>query len=159
MHAPKEEAFHILVDRLKDGEKHLVEGVFAPAFLDIAEKELQFRGPVRLKVEVYIADDHLVVCVCASTEAHMPCAVCNEMMAVPLKADHFYQSVQLKDVSTEYDVTNDVREALLIELPRTVECNRGKCPQRENLAPYMRSEKRSEQTTHLPFAGLDENTK
>ena len=158
MHAPKEEAFRILIDRLKDGEKHLVEGVFAPAFLDIAEKELQFRGPVRLKTEVYIADDHLVVCVSATTEAHMPCAVCNEMIAVPLKADHFYQTVPLKDVSAEYDVSGDIREALLIELPRTTEC-KGKCPQRDSLAPYMRSEKRSGQTTHLPFAGLDENTK
>ncbi len=155
MHAPKEEAFHVFTDRLRNGETHRVEGSFAPTFLDVAERELQFRGKVRVRSEVYLADDHLVVCVTASTEAHMPCAVCNEMIGVPLAVDHFYQTTPLSEVSTEYDFSGDVREALLLELPRTIECNGGRCPQRENLAPYLRSQKRSEQTTHFPFAGLD----
>jgi hypothetical protein len=55
-----------------------------------------------------------------------------------------------------YDLKEDLREALLIELPRTVECNQGNCSERGTLAPFLRSEKQSLHPTHFPFAGLDE---
>ncbi|HEY4255448.1 MAG TPA: hypothetical protein VGM34_03785 [Chlamydiales bacterium] len=151
------EAFQVFIDRLKKGEAHKIEGPFAPDFLDVAEAELKFLKPVMVHGEAYLADEHLVVCLTASTEAKMPCAVCNEMITVPLAINHFYQTIPLEEIpSNLYDVGADLREALLIELPRTVECNRGKCPQRKNLAPYLRSEKESIQPTHFPFAELDE---
>jgi uncharacterized metal-binding protein YceD (DUF177 family) len=151
------EAFQIFVDRLKKGEAHKIEGPFAPEFLDVAEDELRFLEPVAVHGEAYLADEHLVVCLTAATNALMPCAVCNEMIKVPLSVDHFYQTLPLEEIpSNMHNIGADLREALLIELPRTVECNAGKCPKRDTLAPYLRSEKKSNEPTHFPFAELDE---
>jgi uncharacterized metal-binding protein YceD (DUF177 family) len=149
------EAFKIYIDRLKGGQVQKVEGSFDPEFLEIEEQELQFPRPVKVKGEAYVTDDHLVIHLSASTAAKMPCAVCNEMIEVPLSVGNYYQTEPLSDVpSALYDFSLALREALLIELPRTVECNRGQCPERDIITPFMRAQKR-DQTTHFPFSDID----
>jgi uncharacterized metal-binding protein YceD (DUF177 family) len=151
--------FKIYIERLKGGPKksevQKIEGAFSSQFLDLEEPELQFLAPVKVKGEAYLTEDHLVIHLSASTCATMPCAICNEMAEAPLKVDHFYHTEPLVEIpSGIYDFRIPLREALLIELPRTIECNRGQCPSRENLAPFMRKEKSGEEI-NFPFSNLE----
>jgi uncharacterized metal-binding protein YceD (DUF177 family) len=152
------DAFKILIDRLKGGITQKIEEGFAPSFLGEDEAELQFRSKVQVKGETYLTDEHLIIRLKAQTKVLMPCAVCNRMIEVPLQAD-FYHTQPPEEISGAiFDYSEALREALLIELPKTVECE-GNCSERETLQPYLRSEKRAEQTTYFPFADMDKNNK
>jgi hypothetical protein len=79
------------------------------------------------------------------------------MIEKELNVDNFYHTEPTEEIrSAVFDYSDALREALLIELPRTVECNGGKCPERAIITPFMRAEARTDQTTHFPFADLDD---
>ena len=148
------EDFKIYIDRLKGGQVQKIEGSFSPSFLEVDEEELQFDQPVIVKGEAYLTDDHLIIHLSAATMAEMPCSVCNKMIKTPLSVGNFYHTEPLTEIPDAiYDFGLALREALLIELPRTVECNNGKCAGRETIAPYLRGEKRTE--TYYPFSDID----
>ncbi len=150
------DALTLFIDRLKNGSKQLIEGSFAPDFLELDEPELKCAHPVVLRLEAYIAEEHLVLHFSASTMVAMPCAICNAMILHPIRVENVVVPESLSDMTAgTYDVSPAVREALLIELPRTVECNQGRCPARVALEPYLRSQARVEQTTHFPFSDLE----
>jgi uncharacterized metal-binding protein YceD (DUF177 family) len=148
--------FKIYIDRLKEGATQKVGGEFAPDFLDVNEAELRFEQMVRLRAEAYVADDHLVVHLDAAAVATIPCAICNSMFGYELTAKNVYHTEPLAEIrSAVFDLGPLLREALLTELPYTAECSGGRCPQREALASYMRSEKKEEKTTYFPFADIE----
>jgi len=143
--------FKILIDRLKGGQTLKLEEMADPAFLGPDEPELRFKTPVSVKGEVYLTDDHLIIHLKTDTKVTMPCAVCNTMIDIDLKVDNFYHTEPIEEVrSAVYDYSEVLREALLIELPRTVECG-GKCPDRVMIAPYLRPQDR----TNFPFADIN----
>jgi uncharacterized metal-binding protein YceD (DUF177 family) len=148
--------FIILIDRLKGGHSQKIEGSFSPAFLGLEEPDLRFTSQVMVKGEAYLTDAHLIIHLKASTKATMPCSVCNQMIETDLKVENFYHTEPVEEIrGAKFDYSEALREALLIELPRTVECNQGKCPERASMAAYLRSEKRADKTTYFPFADID----
>jgi uncharacterized metal-binding protein YceD (DUF177 family) len=150
------EAFKIHIDRLRGGHTLKIEEVLDSAFLDIDEPDLCPSEAVSVKGEAYLTDDHLIVHLKARTKFSIPCAICNEMTQIELNVDEFYHTEPIEAISGAiYDFSEPLREALLIELPKTVECNHGKCPERANLAPFLRSQDRSNKPTHFPFANLE----
>lgn len=149
--------FKILIDRLKGGQTQKIEEALGPEFLGPEEPELRFPDKVRVKGEAYLTDAHLIIHLKAATKASMPCAVCNEMIDCNLSIDNFYHTVPIEEIpSAIFDFSEALREALLIELPRTVECNQGNCPNRATIKPYLRSEVRTDKTTYFPFADMDD---
>ncbi len=148
------EEFKIYIDRLKGGLVQKIEGAFHPSFLEVNEEELQFEQPVAVRGEAYLTDDHLILHLSAKTFAEMPCSVCNKMIQAPLAIANFYHTEPFTEIrDAVYNFGPALREALLIEIPRTVECNQGKCTSRETIEPYMRPETRQE--TYFPFADFD----
>lgn len=148
--------FKILIDRLKGGQTQKIDLQEAPAFLGSDEHELKFSSNVIAKGETYLTDEHLIIHLKASTAVQMPCAICNQMIEIPLKVDNFYHTEPIEDIkSAIFDFSDALREALLIELPRTVECNGGKCQGRALMAPYLKSHK---ERTHFPFADMDKES-
>lgn len=149
-------AFKILIDRLKGGHTQKIEETLDPGFLGPNEPELRFAEKVGVRGEAYLTDDHLILHLKAATKAVMPCAVCNEWVEVHLKVDNIYHTEPIQEIPTAiFDYSETLRESLLIELPKTVECNRGNCSQRAALKPFLRSETRADTTTHFPFADLE----
>lgn len=149
-------SFEILIDRLRNGVTQKIECAFEPEFLGIAEDELQFPKKVQVAGETYIAEDHLVLHLKASTVAKMPCSICNRMIEIDLRIENFYHTQPLAEIpSGVFSYSEALREALLIEIPQYVECNGGKCSERPSLAPYLRSSKTKEEKTHFPFADMD----
>jgi len=148
------EEFKIYIDRLKGGAVQKIEESFNPSFLEVDETELQFDEPVSVRGEAYATDDHLVIHLVAAAVAEMPCSICNKMIKTPLIVENFYHAEPLSEIRDAiFDFSEALREALLIELPHIVECNKGKCTSRETLEPYLRREKRPE--TYFPFADFD----
>jgi hypothetical protein len=155
------EAFKIYLDRLKGGKSQEIQGSFSPEFLEVDEDELKFERPINVKGEAYLTEDHLVIHLKASSAAKMPCAIFNEMIETPLVVNNFYHTEVLTDIKDAiFDLSGPLREALLIELPRTIECKGGNCPSRKLIAPFIRSEKRVDgDATYFPFADLDTKDK
>ena len=148
--------FVILIDRLKGGHSQKIEGAFSPSFLGTDEPDLRFTNKVIVKGEAYLTDAHLIIHLKASTKVAMPCSVCNQMIETDLKVENFYHTEPVEEIrGAKFEFSEALREALLIELPKTVECNQGKCPERDAMTPYLRSEKRSDKTTHFPFADME----
>lgn len=151
-----QEVFKIWIDRLGEGNVQKIEGSFDASFLEIDEKELKFPAPIQVTGEAYLADQHLVIHLKAKTTATMPCAICNQMIDSELKVENFYHSEALEEIpSAVFDFAEPLREALLIELPHYFECCGGNCPERANIAPYLRSTpKADDKKINLPFADL-----
>lgn len=151
-----ENQFLIWIDRLKGGQKQKIDESFDSAFLEIQEKELQLGFPVKVTGEAYLSDDELILHLNAKTRAMMPCAICNQMIPIDLAIRDFYHAQPICEIGGAiFDYREPLREALLIELPGYVECNKGNCPDRQSIAPYLRSEKRIKDDIHFPFSNLD----
>ena len=148
--------FQIWIDRLKNGQKQLIKESITPGFLDINEEELVFDCPVKVNGQAYLTESELILQLSASTIAKMPCAICNQMMEFHLSITNFYHAEPISDIpSGIYSFEEPLREALLIELPKYVECSNGKCPGRDKLTPFLRSETKKQENTHFPFSNLD----
>lgn len=149
-------AFKILIDRLKGGHTQKIEERLPPTFLGPDEPELKFKNEVVIKGETYLSEAHLIIHLKAATKVLMPCAVCNQMTEIHLNADSIYHAEPIEEIrGAIFDYSDTLREALLIELPKTAECNGGKCPDRILMAPFIRPKDR----THFPFADMDKNLK
>ena len=152
------EAFKIYIDRLKGGQTVQIQGSYDPFFLHVAEPDLLFQKPVNLFAESYLTDDHLIVHITTSTVAKMPCAICNEMIETPISVKDFYHTEPLSEIqSAIFDISEPVREALLLELPHIVECNQGHCAAREIIKPFMRPEQNLTKKDYFPFSNIDIN--
>ncbi len=144
----------IFVDRLQQGKVEKVKENFDPAILQVEEKDLQFPEKVAVLGGAYLAEDHLILCFKISTRALMPCTICNERILVPLKVEKFYHTVPIAELSSPiFDYLEPLREALLLEVPKYVECNDGNCSERKNIEKYLKI--RPNHETHFPFSGLE----
>lgn len=148
----------IFVDRLNDGSSSKWESNLEPIFLGPNEKELQFNKPVHVKGEAYITDKHLVLHLHAETKIEMPCAICNNMIEIEIKVHNYYHAEPLEDIkSAIFDSQEVLREAVLLELPKKVECKGGNCPERGILSAYLRSPKKEEkEDIYFPFSDIDQ---
>lgn len=134
----QENPFKIYIDRLRHGEVEKIALTLSPEFLDIQETELQFKSPVEIRGEVYLAEGELILHFHIITEARLPCAICNESTAVPVDIKKFYFTKPVTEITSHiFDFSKEVREAILLEVPFIVECCEGKCPSRKELAEYL----------------------
>jgi uncharacterized metal-binding protein YceD (DUF177 family) len=146
------DAFKIYIDRLAEGTPESISGSFPPALLEIEEKELQFHRPLEVVGEVYGTEDHLVLHFRAKTVGQMPCAVCNQPVEFLLQTEDFTHTLPFAEIEGKiFDAAAVIREALLLELPRTAECS-GACPERKRLAGYLKNQAQSD--TYHPFSNL-----
>jgi uncharacterized metal-binding protein YceD (DUF177 family) len=144
----------IYIDRLQEGNVEKINQTIPPDFLDVQEEELSFPEKVDLAGEAYLAEDHLIVHLRVKTTALLPCSICNAPVAVPLALAEFYLSEALNELKGPiFDLTFPLREAILLEIPAFAECNGGNCPERKNLAPYLKKSNAAQD--HFPFENLD----
>jgi uncharacterized metal-binding protein YceD (DUF177 family) len=133
-----EETFKIFVDRLADGSRENIELSSEPHFMDLSESELKFPEPVEVEGHAYVSDQSLFLHLSARTSACLPCSICNQMTQVPLEISDYIHVESVAEIKGKvYDFSPVIREALLLELPHTAECDSGKCPERERLKDYF----------------------
>ena len=63
------ETFKIFIKQLENGQTEKIDMTVAPDFLEIAEKDLQFKEPVHVSGKAYLTDEHLVLNLSAKTKA------------------------------------------------------------------------------------------
>ncbi len=155
------EKFKIYIDRLKNGHVEKIRETVSSAFLDIHEEELSFPQDVEVAGEIYLADEHLVGHFFLQTAALIPCSICNEPVKIPIVIEDAYITVELAEVHTAiYDLSDELREAILLQVPLFSECNEGKCPVREQIKGFLHPESPEKaqakpNVVHFPFADLD----
>ncbi len=153
------DAFILYIDRLKGGAVQKLGIILSPEFFDIHESDLVFQDPVEVSGEAYLAEEELVIHLSASTVARMPCSICNQMLPCSLAIKNFYHTEQLSSIKTGlFDLREPLREALLTELPKTIECPGG-CKERETIAPFLKKHPEAPNTpdaldTYFPFSDL-----
>jgi uncharacterized metal-binding protein YceD (DUF177 family) len=148
----------IYTDRLKGGHLLKVEETLSPDFLDIQEKELLFQEPVRVTGDIYLAEDHLVMHLTMETSATLPCSICNTAVHTPIFIKNAYLTEPLDEIKHAlFDVTERIRETILLQVPLFAECNCGQCPERKEIKKFLKSEEipsASKEIVHFPFADL-----
>jgi len=157
------EGLKIYIDRLKNEHVEKFEETVSPDFLEIDEKDLTFPENLKVKGEAYLADDHLVAHFSIFTSATLPCSICNMPVHIPLAIENAYSTIPLEEIrSAIFDLSNEIRETTLLQIPLFAECNNGKCPERDNIKKFLHNESNSQQpgqssVVHFPFAELDKD--
>ena len=142
----------IHTQQLRDGKRQEIEHVLPPDFLQVEEQDLVFKSPIYLKGEAYVTDDHLILQLSAQTEVMMHCNLCNEMIFIPLQTEEIYHTIPLSELdSTIFDFSDLVREEIILLIPQFVECQGGRCPQRNLLSKLMKT-KANSTPHHTPFS-------
>ncbi len=153
------EQLKIYIDRFKDDHKELLKEKLSPALFDIEDKDLHFPSPIEIEAEVYLANDHLVIHFDIETTATLPCSICNQPAHYPVSIKNLYLTKPLSEIQgVIYDLTDEVRESILLQIPPFAECNTGQCPERESVKKYFKPTTAPQQkgdTPHFPFADLD----
>lgn len=145
------ENFKIYLDQVSHGHTTLIDENVSPSFLKINEKELKFLKPVIVKGKSYITEEMLIFHLDISTSASMPCSICNEFCDFEIYLKNFYFTEELGKINSAfYDYGELVREAILLQIPLNLECNNGKCPERNNVSLYLKKNH-----MNFPFADLD----
>jgi hypothetical protein len=133
------ETFKIYVDRLRGGSKEIICETCSPEFLEVSEKELFFKAPVFVEGEAYLVGDNLFVDITAKTVATVPCSVCNGMSDVDI-VGKFTLVEGFEAIKTGvYTFVDELREALLLEVPLFAECCKGECPERKAIQRYLKN--------------------
>jgi uncharacterized metal-binding protein YceD (DUF177 family) len=149
------EQLKIFTEQLRNDHREKINLALSPEFLDLHEKEIQTPMPVVLKGEAYVLDDLLMLSLHIATEVLMPCSICNASTRIALQNKNILISLPLSELpSSVFDPTDLIREEILMLLPQFVECKKGACPQRQELKPYLKPEKKKE-TQNFPFADLN----
>ncbi len=151
-----DDQFRIYIDRLKDHHTEVLELALPPDFLDVHEPDLHFHQPVKVHGKAYLAHQELVLDLDVAATAIMPCAICNEPTEIPLELEHLLLVEPLSEVQAGvFDMRPLIREAILLEVPLTVECIGG-CPKRNEVEQFLKKEAADNPNSEefRPFEGL-----
>ena len=103
------------------------------AILELAPADgVEAEGPVRYDLVVRKLGDQLLVTGRVSAVLRLPCARCAEMFSTTVADSSFLRDYLLQVGQREVDLTPDLREAILLELPHFAVCREdcaGLCPQ------------------------------
>jgi uncharacterized metal-binding protein YceD (DUF177 family) len=152
-----DDEFKIFVEQLREGHEEDIQETLTPDFLDIHDKELIFEKPIELTGKTYLAQNELVLHWDIHTFAKIPCAICNDMVEIPIDITNFYASESLDEIKTGiYNFKNLLRETILLEVPPFAECQGGQCPKRKEFDKYLKqTTDQEEEEGYQPFADLD----
>ena len=150
-----EAVFSIYIDRLKGGREEIIEEIVPPDFMDIHESELAFPNPVHLKGRASLSIDTLILHLCVETEVVMPCSICNKEVPVKISLPNLYITEDLEKFRGGiFNFKEALREQILLEVPPITECNNGCCPERENMAQFLKKNTDESNEAYHPFREL-----
>ena len=149
----------IYIDRLKDGHAEKIDETINSEILAVQEEHLSFLGQISIAGQAYLAEDHLIINSKISSVALIPCSICNKPVEVPIVLENFYFTIPLNELnSSVFDLTDEVREAILLQLPAFAECLEGRCPERTEIQEYLKKSDinaKEKDQSNFPFADLN----
>jgi len=154
------EALKIFVDQLKQGKVEKIDRSVPSDFLQVEEPDLSFESDISIQGEIYIAGDGLVCHLNVGATGVIPCSICNEPVEVPIRVKGLYHVEPLEKIRTGiFNLSDVIRENILLETPTFAECQNGSCPQRNVIGKYLKKDDAdhqidSEEEGYHPFADL-----
>lgn len=143
----------IYIDRLKNDDTEEIYEQVENEFLEVSEKELIFVGKVTVVGRAYLANTHLILDFKIKSVIQMPCSICNEKVEKPHEINDFSHSIELNEIpSAVFDYSDEIRSALLLNLPQFIECHQNHCPRRKDLSKYLK--KKTDEAIY-PFQELN----
>ena len=114
-------------------EGECLSGEEDPSFLDLASfpQDIQAKGPVKYALHASLAGRDLLVTGRAEVSLLSPCAVCLEETEYRLANEEICIHVENVPMDGFYDLTGDIRENLLLNMPMRIKCRencKGLCP-------------------------------
>ena len=147
----------IYVDRLRNKEKEILQEKISPTFLDINEKEIEFKNAITIKGKTSICEKNLLLEIDVTTTVHLPCIVCNKQVEIPVLC-HICNLLPLDEIDVIYDYSDLLRLEILLQIPSFVECNDGNCSERKQLEKYLTKNKKDMKEkidNNYPFKKLE----
>ena len=115
-------------------EGSLYEGVEPPSTVDLDEGEelVRITGPVSYRLTAALVSRELVLKGEVSAPAELVCSRCAGFFSTTLTDSSFLRAYDVPEGADAVDVTEDLREAILLQLPNFPICSaacEGLCPQ------------------------------
>ena len=149
-----EDRLSVFVDRLREGQVEEINCSCPPEFLSLEEKELRPCSEISVFGSAQVIDQQLLLQLTATVLIEMPCSVCNELCQTEVRVEDFALTESCDQIRAGiYRYANNLREAILLEIPQFAECSEGHCPSRAEIANYTASHSPQE-TGQNPFANL-----
>jgi len=153
----------IPIEHLQEGKSVPISENFDPKFLELNDEDLSFSNPIEVNGKAYLAEDMLIIQLDMKGGASLPCSICNKKVAVPFFMKNVYITKPLTDISAgKFSYKEELREAILLEIPAYIECNDGTCPERTTIERYLKQSsdtQKKEDDVYYPFKGLEEQLK
>jgi uncharacterized metal-binding protein YceD (DUF177 family) len=150
----------IFVDRLHGGKSELITEELDPGFMDISEKEVAFKDPIKVEGEAYLAEDWLIVRLSIIAHATLQCALCNDTFRFPIHLQDMMHEEPLENIrEATYDLLPLIRESILLEIPFYPQCGITKCNKRQEVEKYLKKEPKVQEEKkgingHKPFQDM-----
>jgi uncharacterized metal-binding protein YceD (DUF177 family) len=145
--------FEIFIDRLKEGEELSIDEFLEPSCLELKDDdELSASSPIHVQGRVYSASDWVIIDVKVNASVEMKCAMCNNQFTYAIEIPRFVYEKQMSTIEHgKWDVQNELREAILLEVPFFALCNGDSCRNIAEIQQFIRTEQTSKKGENKPF--------
>ena len=153
----KVQGLHVRIEGSADGEAASFEERLDPKFLDLKEDdELTAPSEVCVRGTACRSGEWVIVEGSVETKMGLPCALCNEPTVFPVGPFVWKTELPASDVKGgEIDLTEALREAVLLEVPYVVKCGGKECRNERLFRQYLAPEATEEnEERHQPFRTL-----
>ena len=149
----------IRIEGSTDGEESLFEERLAPDFLDLPQgDELVPSSEVDVRGKAYRTGEWVVVEGEVEMNMSLPCAMCNEQTVFPVGPFAWKIDVPATEAKNGMlDLTEALREAILLEAPYLVKCGGEVCRNEKTVRQYLVSDEHrtdENEERHQPFRSL-----
>lgn len=111
----------------------LLEGEENSSILGLAEDGMvRCLGPINYALDAAVASNELIITGKIGVELELKCSRCSEFNPVFIEETSFLQAIELDGETQSVDLTEDIREAMLLLFPAHPVCSaecKGLCPQ------------------------------
>ena len=148
---------HIRIEAEAEGEQTPFEEQLDPSFLDLSkDDELTSPSEVRVRGTACRSGEWVLVEGSIETALGMPCSMCNEQTVFSIGPFVWKTDLPATDVKGgEIDLTDALREAILLEVPYVVKCGGKECRNEASFRQYLVPEATEEnEERHQPFRTL-----
>ena len=149
----------IRIEGSTDGEETLFDEQLESDFFDLPTgDELLPSSPVEVRGTAYRTGEWVVVKGEVKTSMSLPCAMCNEQTVFPVGPFAWETDIPVTEVKNGMlDLTEALREAILLEVPYLVKCGGEVCRNESSVRKYLVSEEHKtdeDGERHQPFRSL-----
>lgn len=147
----KDSPLLLLLSNLSNGQIETLNEIITPSVLPSHIKAL---SPLTLTGTAYLTDSDLIIHYSLSLKLTVPCPICGRFTPFALSLNDLYITKPLINIPNyRYNYFPHIEEEILLNAPSSKECEKGGCPQRRDLSPYLKET--DKKSRYFPFSSLE----